>query len=320
MQNTGNCWPYNLLFTQGKVLEVLRLSKQTINQIHLMKTSKINFLLVLTILLAACGPQQKKEKAQNEDMVEPEAKELGYDTNDPSTILAAIEQAHGGWNDLWTKKDVEFTYNYHYTDNGRADISTERYIFASEASYGHYTRHEINVMPDAEGEVQQLFDGENTKMWLNGKEVTDPTALAAADFLRRANYFWFVMPYKLNDPGTIVSYDGQETYNGKTYDKVTVTYYSSVTGKEENDIYVLYVNPETKLVDRFYFSLPFMGVNEPVIIADYEYSDVNGQKLATKRRYYMPSEQGYSDTPNLVQTMADIKFNNGFTLKNLSAR
>ena len=286
-----------------------------------MKAHKINFLLVLTFLLAAaCGPQQKKERTQNEEIFEAKANEPGYDTNDPSTILAAIEHAHGGWNDLWVKKDVEFTYNYHYTDDGRADISTERYIFASEASYGHYTRHEINVMPGVEGVVQQFFDGERTKMWLEGKEGTDPKALAAADFLRQANYFWFVMPYKLNDPGTIATYDGQETHNGKTYDKVTVTYDPSVTGKEQNDIYVLYVNPETKLIDRFYFSLPFMGVNEPVIIADYEYTDLDGQKLATKRSYYMPSEQGYSEAPNLVQTMADIKFNNGFTLKNLSAR
>ena len=286
-----------------------------------MKVHKIHFLLVSTFLLVyGCGPQQKKEKAQDEAMVEAKEDDLAYNTDDPSSILAAIEEAHGGWNDLWAKKDVEFTYDYHYTSDGRADVSTERYIFASEASYGHYTRHEINVMPNVEGEVKQLFDGENTIMWLNEKEVTDPKALEAADFLRRANYFWFVMPYKLNDPGTIVSYNGKETHNGKTYDKVTVTYDPAVTGKEQNDIYVLLVNPETKLVDRFYFSLPFRGINEPVIIADYEYSNVDGQMLATKRSYYLPGEQGYSETPSLVQTMANVKFTNGFTVENLPNR
>ncbi|MEL6917651.1 MAG: DUF6503 family protein, partial [Bacteroidota bacterium] len=146
------------------------------------------------------------------------------------------------------------------------------------------------------------------------QKVEDPQVLGAGDFLRRANYFWFVMPYKLNDTGTIVSYMGQEEYNGKTYDKINVTYDPEITGKEQNDIYILYVNPETKLIDRFYFSLPFLGVNEPLLIADYEYENVEGQLLATKRTYFLPDEKGeYGEEPSLVQTLTNISFNNGFT-------
>jgi hypothetical protein len=154
---------------------------------------------------------------------------------------------------------------------------------------------------------------------INRTKNDDTQANVVADFLRKANYFWFVMPYKLNDKGTITTYIGQEELNGKTYDKLNVTYDPAITGKEQNDIYVLYVNPETKLIDRFYFSLPFMGVAEPVIIADYEYNDIDGQMIATKRSYYLPNENGYSESPNLVQTLTDIKFNNGFTTDNLMA-
>ncbi len=284
-----------------------------------MKTQNFKFIaLALLFVLASCG--EKAKKIEEKEMVATEMKkEPVYDTNKPEAVLAAIEYAHGGWGNLWSKNDVQYTYNYHSTNDNKYDISTERYIFDSEASYGHYTKHEINVMPEVEGEVTQCFDGKETIVMVNGTKNSDQQANVVGDFLRKANYFWFVMPYKLNDKGTITTYLGKEELNGKTYDKLNVTYDPAITGKEQNDIYILYVNPETKLIDRFYFSLPFMSVEEPVIIADYEYKDVDGQMIATKRSYYLPSENGYSENPNLVQTLTDIKFNNGFTVADLMA-
>lgn len=243
--------------------------------------------------------------------------EPAYDTSKPKTILAAVAQAHGGWNDLWKKGDVEYTYDYRNTANNMADVSVERYIFDSEASFGKYSQHQINVMPDKEGEVVQCFDGKESLVLVDGTKSEDPKLVGTSDFLRRANYYWFTMPYKLNDKATVAKYLGQEDYNGTTYDKVHVTYDPEITGKEQNDIYIVYINPETKLIDRFYFSLPFLGIEEPIIIANYEYEDIDGQLVSTKRSYFMPSPEGYSEEPNLVQTMTNVTFNNGFTVENL---
>jgi len=273
--------------------------------------------LVALVLAISCAQKAKKQEHTDTAVVEEMDKAPIYSTEDPQSILAAIEYAHGGWNDLWKKGDVQYTYNYNSTDADKTDLSTERYIFSNEASFGHYTQHEVNVMPGVEGTVSQCFDGEKTVVLVNNVTNEDPQANTVGNFLRKANYFWFVMPYKLNDSGSTASYEGQETHNGKVYDKVKISYDPAITGKEQNDSYVLYVNPETKLIDRFYFSLPFMGVNEPLIIADYEYSDVDGQMIATKRSYYMPGEKGYAESPNLVQTLSDISFNNGFTTENL---
>ena len=129
------------------------------------------------------------------------------------------------------------------------------------------------------------------------------------------------MPYKLNDKGTITTYEGQKEYQGSNYDILKVTYDPELTGKEQNDIYILYVNPETKLIDRFYFSLPFLGINDPVLIADYEYENIDGQLISTKRTYFLPNEQGeYGEEPSLVQTMTNVTFGNGFTTDNLMAQ
>lgn len=283
-----------------------------------MKTLHLRLMALLAFLLvAACAEKTKKTETTPEETIVQVPKAPIYDTNKPETILAAVAYAHGGWNDLWKKGDVEYTYDYRYPANGKADISIERYIFNSEASYGKYTQHEINVMPDKEGEVVQCFDGKETIVLANGEKVDNPEVLATSDFLRRANYYWFTMPYKLNDKGTVATYLGQEEFNGTTYDKVEVTYDPEVTGKEQNDIYILYVNPETRLIDRFYFSLPFLGVQEPVIIANYEYEDIDGQLISTKRSYFIPSEEGYAEEPSLVQTMTNVKFGNGFTEETL---
>ena len=284
-----------------------------------MKTINLSLLTLLSVtLFYSCGEKNQKKETDSKPMEEMVSKAPEYDTNDPQTVLAAIEYAHGGWNDLWKKADVQYTYNYHSPTANKTDISTERYIFDSEASYGNYTKHEINVMPDVEGVVTQCFDGKETIVMVNGEKTEDPQGNAVGDFLRRANYFWFVMPYKLNDHGTITTYEGQEAIEGKTYDKLKVTYDPAVTGKEQNDIYILYVNPETKMIDRFLFSLPFLGVNDPVLIANYYYEDVDGQKIATKRTYFLPNENGeYPGDPSLVQTLSEIKFNNGFTVESM---
>ena len=277
------------------------------------------FALGLTLVFAlnSCTDKPKKVEEVSKAVEKEMPKAPVYNTEDPSSILASIEYAQGGWNNLWSKNDVQYTYDYRYPD-GKADVSTERYIFDTEASFGTYTQHDINAMPGTKGNVMQYFDGEKTIAKLDGKNVEDPKAVGTSEFLRRANYFWFVMPYKLNDKGTIAKYLGQEDYNGTTYDKVEITYDASITGKEQNDIYILYVNPTTKLIDRFFFSLPAMGVNVPAIVANYKYEDIDGQKVATKRTYFMPNEKGeYGDTPSINQTLTDITFNNGFTSESI---
>lgn len=283
-----------------------------------MKT-KVSIILVVASIATFVSCVQKTkapEKTPTETVVEKVKPAPVYDTAEPKSVLKAVAHAHGGWGDLWKKGDVEYTYDYRSSD-GKADVSVERYIFQNEVSFGKYLQHEINFMPNEEGNVVQCFDGNETVVMLNGSKTENEQLIGVSDFLRKANYFWFTMPYKLTNDGTIVTYQGQEDYKGTTYDKVHVTYDAEITGKEQNDIYVLYVNPETKLIDRFYFSLPFLGVNEPVIIANYEYEDIDGQLIASKRTYFLPSENGYSEEPNLIQTLTDIKFDNGFTVENL---
>ncbi|WP_350286703.1 DUF6503 family protein [uncultured Croceitalea sp.] len=278
-------------------------------------TKRITAVLMALVCVTAC-----KEAEKNKSVPTVTTETPSYDSNDVNSILTVVEFAHGGWNDLLKKQDVQYHYEYRMPKRGAADVSTERYIFETESSFGSYVQNDINAKPKEEGKATHFFNGDSTIVKVDGTEISDERTRTTAQFVRRANYFWFVMPYKLNDKGTIAKYLGREEYKEEVYDKIEITYDPAITGKTLNDTYILFVNPKTKLIDRFFFSLPFLGISDPVIIADYSYEEVGGQKLATKRDYFLPNAEGtYGTAPDIEQTISQITFNNGFTNENITS-
>lgn len=237
---------------------------------------------------------------------------FAQETN-PTKLIEEMQVAIGGWDKLYALKDVTFEYDYHYPQQDIRDFSIERYIFEGEHAWAKYTTHEVNVMPETTDEVIQALVNNQAACSVNGELVEDAKVVGMADFLRRANYFWFTMNFKLNDPGTIHEYMGKETLSNVVYHKVKVTYDGGKTGKPQNDGYLLYINQDTKLVDLFYFSLPAMGMNEIGIKMEIDYVDMHGLKLPAKRYIYMPDKDGkLSPEPGLIQTSSNITFNNGY--------
>ncbi|WP_010521766.1 DUF6503 family protein [Aquimarina agarivorans] len=227
-----------------------------------------------------------------------------------AALLKAMTEVNGGYEKLAAQNDVQYTYVYDNFDKGK-DVSVEKYIFNGEHSWGAYETHQIHVLPKQEGKVVQSLVNNKVAVTLNGEAVTDPKAVGTADFLRKVNIFWFAMMYKLNDPGTVYEYQGNEEVDGVTYDKVRLTYKSAVTKKEKNDEYILYFNPSTHLVDFFYFNIVGMGITKPVIKMSLEYEQINGVYVATTRKSFAPNEKG-EYTLNGEYTSSDVKFNNGF--------
>jgi hypothetical protein len=240
-----------------------------------------------------------------------------YNTNDPASMIKAIAKANGGIANLKALKDVQFDYNYE-TPDGRKDVSLERYIFDNEISWARYTTHEVNVFPDSEDPVVQFYDGTKCSLYKAGEAVMDTDAIGLAKFLRQANYMWFNMMFKLGDPGTIYEYLGQETVDGKTFDTLKVTYDPKITGKVQNDIFILFIDPATHIVARFNFSLPIFLVNEPVLLAKLTYTEIDGIQVITKREMFGPIPDGSGMEPLLEQNTMNVKFNNGFTVEQLS--
>ena len=64
--------------------------------------------------------------------------------------------------------------------------------------------------------------------------------------------YWFLMPFKLRDPGVVLRHEGEETADGVTYDIVHVSF----DGPDMRaDQFWVYVNQETHLMDKWRFRL-----------------------------------------------------------------
>lgn len=231
-------------------------------------------------------------------------------------LVVALEKVNGGYETLWNKKDVQYTYEYNSIGKG-IDVSTEKHIFNGEQSYGEYKSHKALVFPGKEGTVIQSLVDEKATVTVAGNNITDPKAVGMTTFLRKVNIFWFSMMYKLDDPGTILTYLGKEEVNGVSYDKVSLNYEGAITKKEANDAYVLYFNPNTHLIDLFYFSLPAMGIHKAIIKMTLDYEIIEGVYVATVRKSFVPNKKGGYQA-NGIYTTKEVKFNNGFTKKDLS--
>lgn len=85
---------------------------------------------------------------------------------------------------------------------------------------------------------------------LRGKELSDYLN-RGAQMWKGATY-WFLMPFKWNDPGVNLAYEGEESFDGGVYDIVHLTFDGSAGAGDE---YWAYVNRDSHLMDRWKFKL-----------------------------------------------------------------
>ena len=255
-----------------------------------MVTIKKSLLLLLTTFVISSGIAQTDARS--------------------AQLINDLVAVNGGYEKLTTKKDIQFTYIYDNFEKGR-DVSLERHIIHGEHSWASYKEHKRNVLPKKEGLALQSLVFGKPSLTLDGIQITDKKTLVGTVFLRKVNFYWFTMMYKLEDPGTNYKYLGTEEINSIRYDKVLLTYSADVTKKEHNDEYILYFNPKTKLVDLFFFSLPDWGINKPILKMTLDYEMVDGLYISTVRKSYGPDKNGVYQH-NGTYTFKDISFNNGF--------
>ncbi len=268
------------------------------------KTS-IFFIITMSLFFISCKNQRSETKSNT---IKP--------VNEAHQLVIDMVEAVGGRERLLNLKDVEFTYIYHNLKSDLKDITTERYIFEGELSWARYEQRE-RFMPKDTGIVIQAYDGQNTFVSLDGKKVEDSKAIERADFTRKTNYYWLVMMYKLLDDGIIYEKMEDQIVEGQNYHRVKITYNKGVG--DVQDIYLLYINPQTKLVDQFLFTVMDFDVTAPFLMTA-EYEDIEGLKLMTHRKYRAANWEGEAITDLWSADIysKDFKFNNGFKREGFS--
>jgi len=116
---------------------------------------------------------------------------------------------------------------------------------------------------------------------------------------------------KLLDPNLSYDYLGEKVINDKNYDIVRVSFAPS---SQPTDIYQVYINQETGLVDLFLFTVADFGKMDARIMK-VEYEEIDGILIPTKRMYKKSDWKATDDgKPWITVNWTDIKFNNGLSV------
>ncbi|MCH3885249.1 DUF6503 family protein [Tenacibaculum aquimarinum] len=263
-------------------------------------------ILILSLSLFFALTSCENEKKVDTPSTNQEKENTISFQNKGHELVYKMTQKVGDYSKLSNKKDVVYTYTYQ-TPDGKSDISTEKYIFNGELSYGKYNKHQ-RTLANLEGIIEQGYDG--SEFWLknNGKLINDAKALKRVAFNRPTNYYWFTMMQKLLDPGLNYEYLGEKTINNLNYDIVKVTFESKENTPK--DIYQLYINKETNLVDQFLFTVMDFKKAEPLLM-ELAYENIDGLLIPTKRRYKNSNwNADVTDKPWILVNWTNIKFDN----------
>jgi hypothetical protein len=137
-----------------------------------------------------------------------------------------------------------------------------------------------------EGEEQLVIMNVNTKegrAWKNGQPVADPKDLLAFGYRRFINdTYWLLMGFKTFDPGVTREYAGEKSENGAVHDIVKLSF--SNVGLTPGDVYWMWVNRDTGLVDQWHMKLQGMKPeDEPSVVTFRDYRRFGGLLISTRR-------------------------------------
>jgi hypothetical protein len=138
-----------------------------------------------------------------------------------------------------------------------------------------------------EGEDVLVIMNTNTKegkAWKNGQPVTDPKELLTFGYRRFINdTYWLLMGFKSFDPGVSREYAGEKTdAAGNVYDVVRFSF--DKVGLTPGDVYWMWVNRKTGLVDQWHMKLEgSKPEEEPGVILFHDYKRFGGLQISTRR-------------------------------------
>ncbi len=232
-------------------------------------------------------------------------------------LISKVIDANGGKDALNKLKDVSYDYTFMVKDNKIEDISKERYIFNGEVSFAEYTKREVYALPQMPGKKYvQFFNGSKTTSIMDGKVITAQQPAFFGHILRKTNYYWFTMMFKLLDPGVHHKMLPTRTVDGTAYKIVEMTFGENI-GESSQDKYILYINPTTHRIDQFLYSATGFGVTEPSIMK-VNYEKIDGVYVSTYRKYAPADWNGNKKKgPWTEQYTTNVNFNNGYTLENI---
>jgi hypothetical protein len=122
------------------------------------------------------------------------------------------------------------------------------------------------------------------KAWKNGQPAADPTDLLTFGYRRFINdTYWLLMGFKTFDPGVTREYAGEKTDAcGTRHDAVRLSF--DKVGLTPGDVYWMWVNRDTGLVDQWHMKLEgAKPEDEPSVVLFRDYRRIGGLLISVNR-------------------------------------
>jgi hypothetical protein len=164
--------------------------------------------------------------------------------------------------------------------------------------------------------VLQNLNTRQGRAWKDGQELAGEAAAKAVEdgYATWINdTYWLFMPFKWRDPGVTLAYDGEETVNGVTYDKVKLSFDN--VGLTPGDQYWAYLNRETGVMDRWAYVLQSFEAGRAPAAWDWKgWQRYGGISLAPERVSVENGRELRLDRIAIDEPIADSVFESGEAL------
>ncbi len=221
-------------------------------------------------------------------------------------LLDKVIAAHGGmqaWDGL---TDVTFTLS-------RIVLGPQGEEIAAAKSLYYLKRHGRARVDSITGKGVQVegFDGEKPWVTVNGKPETSEEALRRAHFQAVNWWYWMGVPFKLKDPGVILTHKGTGSFRGRPVEVLEATFQPGIG--RTSDRYTYSIDPETGHVLFVEFQLqpgvwPGIGGPAPLRSVWLDYKRVGPFMMHTRRIFYRDAEL---NTRAFVLLFGDFQVNSG---------
>lgn len=256
-----------------------------------MKTHNLRFrvlqLFCLGLLVFACKSKTKETSTMIE-AVQQEKTSVTKEENPGSELLEKCLQAHGGLAAWKSFEGLEYTLD----DNGKMVYQLTH--LRDRRAYLKSKKYEVG------------FDGEVAWALPDAKEVSGKSAA----FYYNLDFYFIGIPFLLKDPGVHTSYEGKAVVGEKEYESLKVTFGSEV-GYTPEDVYYLYLDPETYVLRILTYSISYFdrenaGINSAKVYSDYK--NVQGLLMPHKMENFEWNKGVIGKSKNHLRRFSDIAF------------
>lgn len=185
------------------------------------------------------------------------------ETNDKAQQLAReVWKASGGEN--WKNiKRVRFTF-----------------VVEQDGNQLIAAQHDWDVAGQTDHVKWKGRDGKENDVTVNLAAPGDDENMKAAFGRWTNDSYWLLAPLKVLDPGVNLAYEGEKDLNGTKCEALRLSF--GQVGLTPGDQYVLYIDPETKLLRAW----DYIGKSgEPAHGSWEKYIDAGGLKLSTEHNF-----------------------------------